>query len=261
MAIRFIPENVFGEMLRYRREWSMGYHIVENDDGNTVSIAIAGIILIDLDEDLQTNASELASKRWLGATDFMSDGLTIPFEDHVSAFNEWCNSLRTADYGDVRPAFADILSRFVLDPFDPVTTPRGPKPATTARGRPAVHGHLPFTGTAAEETVFYRAEPFPTSRSIDPKNGKVTVGDGLYGFPHSELQFVPTGFAAVGRYALPNVAPSTYRWELRVPNGVPFSAGASVPLFGQAGGGVEICVEKDFQNVGHVANPIILPSL
>lgn len=261
MAIRYIPNRLYIESLRERREWSMGYHFVQNEVQGSASLAVAATILVDLDDDYLANARRLSGEEWLVRAEFDMDRRDIPYEAQASAFDSWCDTLEVADSRHLQPAGPDVLARFVLDPFDPVATPRGPNPPTTSKGRPSVHGHLPFTGRTTEETVFYRAEPFPSSRAISRTNGQVTVGDGLYGFPPSELYFVPTGFAAVGRYALPNVAPSIYRWELRAPAGVAFSAGASVPLFGQAGGGVEICIEQDFQNVGHIADPVVLPHL
>jgi hypothetical protein len=37
------------------------------------------------------------------------------------------------------------------------------------------------------------------------------------------------------------------------------NCGASVPLNGQSGGGVEVLFPKDFNNRGAIANPVILP--
>jgi hypothetical protein len=239
----------------------MGYHLVAQKNTETVSLVIGGTILVDMDEDLPQIATWLAKAGWLGAQYDILSAATAPFDYHIHAFDKWCESLDSADYEDLLPVDANIHFRFLLDPFDPATTPRGPKPSMSSSGRPLVHGHLPFTGHTTQGTVFFRAEPFPRSRAIDPKGGRVSAGQGLYGFPPSECPFIPTGFAAVGRYALPNVAPSIFRWELRPPANILYSAGASVPLFGQAGGGVEICIEADFDNVGHIANPVVLPSM
>jgi hypothetical protein len=47
-------------------------------------------------------------------------------------------------------------------------------------------------------------------------------------------------FAVVGRYALPNLLPATYRFDIAVAMGVPGLVGTVSPAFGQAGGGVEV---------------------
>ncbi|WP_176250209.1 hypothetical protein [Sulfitobacter sp. HGT1] len=239
----------------------MGHHIVQSERGETLSIVLGGIILLELDDKFLENSSMISSMIWLGQSRSAFSQSITSFNYHQEAFEEWCKSLKEADFSDLRPVENDFLSRFEFDPFDPSTTPRGPSPLYGRGGRPLVHGHLPFAGQTTDDFVFYRCEPFPTSRSINRSTGEISVSGGLYGFPPSELQFVPSGFAAVGRYALPNVAPSIFRWQLKAPSGVDFSAGASVPLFGQAGGGVEVCMEKDFQNVGNVADPVVLPSL
>jgi hypothetical protein len=72
-----------------------------------------------------------------------------------------------------------------------------------------------------------------------------------YGFPASELNFVPTGFAAVGRYALPDLPPACRRCEI----------GACLPLYGQAGGGVEVMFPKRFKNAVTIWPPTVLPPL
>lgn len=262
MSVRFIPRDVFAEMLARVPEWSMGYHFVESEDHQTLSIAICGVILLDIDSEFEEATRRISRMAWIEARDMRSQDIAaLTIEQHSEAFDAWCDRLPEASYGDLRPARPDSLARLRLNPFNPAKTPRGPAPTATPGGRPAVHGHLPFAGVTLGHTVFYRAEPFPRSRYIDVNTGDVTVAGGLYGFPASEVPFVPTGFAAVGRYALPNVAPSVFRWELRAPPGVPFSAGASVPLYGQAGGGVELCIEKNFSNVGKIANPVILPAI
>src|SRR5215831_12422856 len=91
-----------------------------------------------------------------------------------------------------------------------------------------------------------------------PKNREILSG--TYGFPESELPFVPTGFAAVGRYALPDLPPACRRYEIIPPPGHTIECGASVPLYGQAGGGVEVRFPKTF-TAATLSGPTILPPL
>jgi len=51
-----------------------------------------------------------------------------------------------------------------------------------------------------------------------------------------------TGFGAVGRYALPLPLPAIHVIEYELPAGIVIQAGTTAPSFGQAGGGVEICL-------------------
>ena len=63
--------------------------------------------------------------------------------------------------------------------------------------RPAyIYGHLPFSGVTQTGDVFYRCEHWPTSRRV--LRGTDEVLAGTYGFPASELNFVPTGFCGRG---------------------------------------------------------------
>jgi hypothetical protein len=47
---------------------------------------------------------------------------------------------------------------------------------------------------------------------------------------------------AVGRYALPLPIPALHVVEYRLPAGTVIRAGTAAPSFGQAGGGVEVCL-------------------
>jgi len=137
---------------------------------------------------------------------------------------------------------------------------RGPLVLNKAPPLPAAsYGHLPFKGKCVGEEVFYRWEPFPKSRRIDKNTN--TVLPGTFAAPATEVAFIACGFGAVSRFALPNLMPANWRWELRPPPKTVFRCGASVPLYGQAGGGVEVEFPTLFTNVGPIANPVVLPAL
>lgn len=61
--------------------------------------------------------------------------------------------------------------------------------------------------------------------------------------------YANTGFAVVGRYALPVPLPATYCIQYEVPKGTQLKAGTVAPNFGQAGGGVEVLLNDDTVNV------------
>jgi hypothetical protein len=87
------------------------------------------------------------------------------------------------------------------------------------------------------DRVFHRFSAFSPDLRVDPVTGNFLPG--TYACPESELPFVPTGFAAVGRFALPNNLPASYHYEITAPKGTAVDFGTVAPAFGQAGGGVE----------------------
>ena len=70
---------------------------------------------------------------------------------------------------------------------------------------------------------------------------------GTYATTYNDSHFVPSGFAAVGRYALPNPASAQYVFPILTFT-QPTFIGTAAPNFGQAGGGVEVLFEYGAQN-------------
>ncbi len=101
---------------------------------------------------------------------------------------------------------------------------------------------------------FYRFSPFSNDRRIDPANGNFLPG--TYCCPESEVPFVPSGFSAVGRFALPSALPASYRYEITSDSGINVLFGTVAPAYGQAGGGVEAHMPTGATNVtGVYVNP------
>lgn len=94
--------------------------------------------------------------------------------------------------------------------------------------------HVP--GLLAPRT-FHRFSAFNPDRRVDPSTGSFLPG--TYACPESEVPFVPTGFIAVGRFALPNSLPASHHFAIEAPAGTTVDFGTVAPAFGQAGGGVE----------------------
>lgn len=179
-------------------------------------------------------------------------------ENPSGIFNSWIRSLPEAPE-NIRVVDADedaIFASSILAYF--ILRAKGPIPTPPARP-PHVYGHLPFTGVCTDGDVFYRFESSPTSWRVNQSTGEISGG--TYGCPPSELPMIPSGLAAVARYALPSVLPARWRYEIRPEPGTIFRYGASVPLYGQSGGGVEVMFPNDFKNVGPIANPVIMPEL
>jgi hypothetical protein len=85
--------------------------------------------------------------------------------------------------------------------------------------------------------LFHRFSAFKLDKRIDPRTGDFLPG--TYATTEAEVPFVPTGFAAVGRFALPNKSPASHHFQIEAPLNTLVSFGTVAPAFGQAGGGVE----------------------
>jgi hypothetical protein len=171
-----------------------------------------------------------------------------------AAVEKWEANIRDAD-APLSTRYANatdpLVMGFILNP--PGYLPPAP-------WRPAyVYGHLPFTGITQAGDIFYRCEHWAMSRRVRHATNDILAG--TYGFPASELPFVPTGFAAVGRYALPDLPPACRRYQISPPPGYTLQCGACVPLYGQAGGGVEVMFPKTFPNAFPLPPPTSLPPL
>jgi hypothetical protein len=181
----------------------------------------------------------------------------VPTDERLGIFERWLSQLEAApDLSATTPVQA---WRSFWNAFGPVT-PIGVLPPALAR--PAwIYGHLPFSTTTEPETIIYRWEAFPTSRRISRAVNPPTIAADTYASPASEAPFAVTGFAAVARFALPNLMPACFRWELQPVAGTRLECGASVPLYGQSGGGVEVKFTNLTQNRCPIADPVILPAL
>jgi hypothetical protein len=142
-------------------------------------------------------------------------------------------------------------------PTNPNVTPGGARPP----GTPSIHGHLPFQTVGTGLDIYYRFEAWPTSRRVNQR--AKTILNGTFASPSSELQFLPTGFAAVARNALPSFFPAVFRYELAPNVGTTVLCGAVVPMFGMSGGGVEAILNRlpHTKNRGPIANPAIINPL
>lgn len=93
---------------------------------------------------------------------------------------------------------------------------------------------------------FYRFSAFNPDRRVDPNTGDFFPG--TYATVESELPFAPTGFSAVGRFALPNNLPASNRYTIVAGAGTQVSFGTVAPAYGQSGGGVEAYFQKAVKN-------------
>jgi hypothetical protein len=202
----------------------------------------------------QSQSDTLSNRLWFGAETRGRRPETLAPISEVEIAEEDTLIAALAD--------APLSTRYVsaTDPFVMgfILIPPGYLPPTPRRPT-HIYGHLPFTGVAQVGDVFYRCEHWATSRRVRYTTNDIVAG--TYGFPISELSFVLTGFAAVGRYALPDLPPACRRYEITPPSGYTLQCGACVPLYGQAGGGVEVMFPKIFTNAVRLPPPTLLPPL
>ena len=92
-------------------------------------------------------------------------------------------------------------------------------------------------------TMFVRYISSPTDHRFNPGTKILTAG--TYLTSQLDRHHADTGFGSVGRYALPLPIPVTTVIEYTLPTGTDIEVGTVAPLFGQAGGGVEIKLVND----------------
>ena len=99
----------------------------------------------------------------------------------------------------------------------------------------------PFQTVTTAADYFFRLTAFKNDRRI-LKDGSVVPG--TYTTTSNDINEVPSGLAAVGRYALPSRLPAVYVFLIQPPPGTPVAYGTVIPNFGMAGGGVEAYFPK-----------------
>jgi hypothetical protein len=213
-------------------------------------LVIGGRVAIMLNERTFTEPdNEFFRQSWLRGG--------VSQEERIGAFENWLGRLEPAP--NLSVATPVQAWRSFWNAFSPVA-PIVPLPPPPARPG-SIYGHLPFSTTTYPEALIYRWEAFPTSRRIDRTTNPPTIAADTYASPASEVPFAQTGFAAVARFALPNLMPACFRWELQPVADTRLECGASVPLYGQSGGGVEVKFVAKTNNRSPVADPVILPAL
>ena len=178
-------------------------------------------------------------------------------QDQANYFQNWADNLPIlTEIKTATPANAWSSFWGAIGPVSPIN-PLPPAPPNP----PVIFGHLPFKATTLANSVIYRWEAYPTSRRINRSTNPPQIAKDTYAAPASELPFALTGFAAVARFALPSLLPACYRYELQPNAGTAIECGASVPLYGQSGGGVEVKFTGLTKTRCAIADPIVLPAL
>ena len=234
----------------------MGLQIGLDPEGRYVMV-LANLLVLIIDEALSDQIENY--NRMVARSEIDPGAVGLPiFEEglerrpeHLRRMDRWIMSLPLAERIDPAPRLDAVTALGFVHLGPRRRLPPPPRRASI------INSHLPFHGFCSGNEIFYRYESYPSSRRIDQLNSRVTV-PGTYAAPMSDLPLVPTGLSAVARYALPTLLPARWRYELRPEPGTLMRYGASVPLNGQSGGGVEVMFPNPFQNSGPIANPVIL---
>ncbi|MFN8586870.1 MAG: hypothetical protein U0704_03635 [Candidatus Eisenbacteria bacterium] len=104
---------------------------------------------------------------------------------------------------------------------------------------------------------FFRFSASREDLRVDQRTGAWSPG--TYGTTRTDRPLSPSGFAAVGRYALPNDQPASHVYAISPPAGTPIHIGTVAPAYGQAGGGVEIFFPEGAAHAGEVVARSELP--
>ena len=104
------------------------------------------------------------------------------------------------------------------------------KTAQTSSGTP------PFVTKTKTGETFYRVSAFRNDKNIGSKG---EVAPQTYSTTDTDIKEVPSGLAAVGRYALPSRLPAVHVFLIEPPKDTDVAYGTVTPANGLAGGGVE----------------------
>jgi len=99
----------------------------------------------------------------------------------------------------------------------------------------------PFLVVTTAGEVFYRLSPFKNDNRITRDGG---LAPQTYSTTDNDFKEVPSGLAAVGRYALPSRLPAVHVFLIQPPAGTVVAYGTVTPNFHMAGGGVEALFPK-----------------
>ena len=140
-------------------------------------------------------------------------------------------------YADTRRIFLDTTPPKVISFTSPVGMAPHLNIQAMARDTLARAPTIPpFETKTVANDVFYRLTAFKDDRRVTPDRG---LRPQSYTTTSNDYRMVPSGLAAVGRYALPSPFPAIHLFIIQPPEGTRVAYGTVRPDFGMAGGGVE----------------------
>lgn len=207
IALLVLEDKQLKELCNNYQETGMGFYVCELADGNLISVLNDGTVL------------PLYKFTGFYGLDELLKGEEIPDN-------------RQSKHLQINNVFKDTPSALIALQAAQIS----PQYTGNAGAIPLIVSHkLPV------DTVFYRCCRSATDHNQQGGNLKI----GTYLTTQLDYPYANTGLAAVGRYALPIPLPACYVFQYELPAGITIRVGTVAPAFGQAGGGVEICLTKD----------------
>jgi hypothetical protein len=123
-------------------------------------------------------------------------------------------------------------------PYLRTSPPEGAIPARSA---------LIKQSTTKAGDTYYRLSAYADDQRAEPDGSLVP---GSYATTSNDVRMAPSGFAAVGRYALPNDRPASNCYRIDAAPGTEVQIGTVAPAYGRAGGGVEVYFPRGVKHVG-----------
>lgn len=216
------------ERLLLEPEYGMGYQLVEiREPGGSREPAVA------LNAEIVARLTELAQPR-------------------EEPYSEYIEGILSADDIEVR-----YNGRALLATLEPsyVAEPERPYGGTLPGAPPSMTRLLKRATRSSER--FARFSAYQNDRRVE-SDGSLLPGS--FTTSRNDVRVVPSGFAAVGRYALPNPWPAVYLFEIVPGAGIRIECGTARPAFGQAGGGVE-ALFLDPTPPGSITGPVTVPEI
>jgi hypothetical protein len=99
----------------------------------------------------------------------------------------------------------------------------------------------PFPTVTKPGQIFFRLSAFKNDKRLTPS---ASLEPQTYTTTKNDIKEVPSGLAAVGRYALPSPLPAVYLFRIAPTPGTEIAYGTVRPNYGMAGGGVEAYFPK-----------------
>jgi hypothetical protein len=211
---------------------------------------------MDSDTYWLTNANDFDADPWRGLRELPEDGPgfqfvevprdyavddeEIPSGEYIVFNGEFFFPLKGLDISALSTYFSAYPS------YDAFIRAQRPKPKTRVRSPrskpPAPTSTLIISTFTTAGEVYWRLSAYPNDRRVTSDN---QIVKGSFVTTNSDIEVVGSGFAAVGRYALPTPFPAVYAFAVRPTPGTPIDLGTVRPNFGQAGGGVEGVLGSD----------------
>lgn len=181
----------------------MGFQVVRYRDSTLVIFNATTAIELEVLRASRLTENDIMFLSGGAETDKTLESLSIE-DQHISLFSTFDTEVRNDDFG---LAFSEMAA----------------EPSEQLIPRNRLHG-------------YYRYSAFCHDKRVQPSGDFIP---GTYATTYADMHFVPSGYAAVGRYALPNPASACNLFQI-VTYDRPTLIGTATPNFGQAGGGVEV---------------------